>query len=91
MDAFFANFDARSHDEALLHKSRRLQCFALAFCAVGVSYPSKLCYKTSKWHAYNDALKQWGSLTKWLDAGMGWEAKPSGKRGRQKVYSDAAI
>lgn len=27
----------------------------------------------------------------WLDADMEWEARPSGKRGRQQAYSDAAI
>lgn len=26
-----------------------------------------------------------------VDAEMAWEAKPSGRRGRQQVYSDAAI
>lgn len=37
------------------------------------------------------ALKQRGSLSIWFDAGMAWEAKPSGKRGRHQAYSDAAI
>ena len=37
------------------------------------------------------ALKQRGSLSIWFDAEMAWEAKPSGKRGRQQAYSDAAI
>ena len=40
---------------------------------------------------YNTALKQRGSLSIWFDAEMAWEAKPSGKRGRQQAYSDAAI
>lgn len=30
-------------------------------------------------------------MTVWFDAKMCWKAKPSGKRGRQAQYSDAAI
>ena len=56
-----------------------------------MTYPSKPRYKTSNWRAYNHSLKQRGSLTVWLDADMEWEARPSGKRGRQQAYSDAAI
>lgn len=56
-----------------------------------MSYPSKPRYKTSNWRAYNQALKQRGSLTVWFDADIEWLAKPSGKRGRQQVYSDVAI
>ena len=56
-----------------------------------MSYSSKPRYKTSNWRAYNQALKQRGSLTIWLDPNMAWEAAPSGKRGRQPAYSDAAI
>lgn len=37
------------------------------------------------------ALKRRGSLTIWFDPNMTWEAKPTGKRGRQPTYSDAAI
>ena len=48
-------------------------------------------YKTTNWSDYNTALKQRGSLSIWFDAAMAWEAQPSGKRGRQQVYSDAAI
>ncbi|WIY23874.1 IS5 family transposase [Parasedimentitalea psychrophila] len=48
-------------------------------------------YKTKNWPIYNRALKQRGSLSIWFDADMLWEAKPSGKRGRQQAYSDAAI
>lgn len=32
-----------------------------------------------------------GSLTIWFDPEMRWAATPSGKRGRQQSYSDAAI
>ena len=56
-----------------------------------MTYPSKPRCKTSNWRAYNQSLKQRGSLTVWLDADMEWETRPSGKRGRQQAYSDAAI
>lgn len=56
-----------------------------------MSYPSKPRYKTSNWRSYNQALKQRGSLTVWFDESMEWDARPSGKRGRQQIYSDAAI
>jgi hypothetical protein len=39
----------------------------------------------------NKALKCRGSLTIWFDPAMNWEAAPTGKRGRQPDYSDAAI
>ncbi len=48
-------------------------------------------YKTKNWSNYNRALKQRGSLSIWFDAEMAWDAEPSGKRGRQQAYSDAAI
>ena len=48
-------------------------------------------YKTLNWPAYNKALKRRGSLTIWFDPDMIWAAKPTGKRGRQPVYSAAAV
>jgi hypothetical protein len=48
-------------------------------------------YKTKNWSDYNNALKRRGSLSIWFDAEMSWEAEPSGQRGRQQAYSDAAI
>ena len=48
-------------------------------------------YKTVNWPSYNKALKRRGSLTIWFDPDMIWSAKPTGKRGRQPVYSDAAV
>lgn len=48
-------------------------------------------YKTKNWIHYNLPLKPRGSLSIWFDAEMAWEAKPSGHRGRQRAYSDAAI
>ena len=41
--------------------------------------------------AYNEALKRRGSLTIWFDPEMSWDAAPTGRRGRQQTYSDAAI
>jgi hypothetical protein len=52
-----------------------------------MSKPNIPTYKTSNWRAYNDALKRRGSLTIWFDPEMIWEAKPTGKRGRQPSYS----
>ena len=56
-----------------------------------MSRPTPPTYKTRNWQAYNEALKRRGSLTVWFDPEMIWEAAPTGKRGRQPDYSDAAI
>jgi hypothetical protein len=48
-------------------------------------------YKTKNWPSYNRSLKQRGSLSVWFDPGMVWVPPPSGKRGRQCRFSDAAI
>jgi len=56
-----------------------------------MSRPNTPTYKTMNWPAYNKALKRRGSLTIWFDPDMAWAAKPTGKRGRQSVYSDAAV
>lgn len=48
-------------------------------------------YKTKNWSDDNRARKQRGSLSIWFHAEMAWEAKPSGRRGRQLANSDAAI
>lgn len=56
-----------------------------------MSRPIPPTYKTRNWPAYNEALKRRGSLTIWFDPAMTWEAAPTGRRGRQPVYSDAAI
>ena len=52
---------------------------------------SKARYKTTNWAEYNAALKARGSMTIWLDKGMQWYAPSSGKRGRQHIFSNAAI
>ena len=56
-----------------------------------MSRPNTSTYKTQNWPTYNEALKRRGSLTIWFDTEMTWEAKPTGKRGRQPTYSDPAI
>lgn len=48
-------------------------------------------YKTRNWFAYNEALKRRGSLTIWFDPEVSWDAAPTGKCGRQQIYSDTAI
>ena len=48
-------------------------------------------YKTTNWSAYNDALRQWGSLSIWFDPEMIWVPRPTGRRGRQQQFSYAAI
>ena len=56
-----------------------------------MSRPTPPTYKIKNWRAYNEALKRRGSLTIWFDPEMTWAARPTGKRGRQPTYSDAAI
>ncbi|MFE3839654.1 transposase, partial [Pseudogemmobacter sonorensis] len=56
-----------------------------------MSRPSTPTYETLNWPEYNKALKRRGSLTIWFDPGVAWAALPTGKRGRQPVYTDAAI
>ncbi len=47
--------------------------------------------KTTYWATYNTALKARGSLTIWLDKDTQWYAPASGKRRRQRIFSEAAI
>jgi hypothetical protein len=56
-----------------------------------MSRPTPPTYRTRNWPAYNEALKRRGSLTIWFDPEMSWDGAPTGKRGRQQSYSDAAI
>ena len=56
-----------------------------------MSRPTPTIYKTRNWPSYNEALKCRGSLTIWFDPEMSWDAAPTGGRGRQQTYSDAAI
>ena len=56
-----------------------------------MSRPTIPSDKTLNLPAYDKSLKRRGSLTIWFDPQMTWEAAPTGKRGRQPDYSDAAI
>src|SRR3990167_5138401 len=56
-----------------------------------MSRPTLPSYKARNWRAYNNALKRRDSLTIWFDPAMAWGVTPTGKRGRQPDYSDAAI
>ena len=56
-----------------------------------MSSPLPPRYKTCNWPTYNEALKQRGSLTIWFDPKMVWVPPSTGKRGRQRQFSDAAI
>ncbi len=47
--------------------------------------------KTTNCAAYNEALRRRVSLTAWFDPDMEWIPPPTGKRGRQQLFSDAAI
>ena len=55
------------------------------------AHPGPTKYKTTNWPLYNTALKQRGPLSIWFDPEMVWTPPPSGKRGRQRRFSDAAI
>jgi hypothetical protein len=48
-------------------------------------------YKTRNCPAYNEALRRRGLLTIRFAPEMTWDAAPTGKRGRQRTYSDTAI
>ena len=56
-----------------------------------MSKPAPTCYRTLNWSSYNAALRERGSLTVWFDPSMAWHAAPSGRRGRQQTFSEAAI
>lgn len=56
-----------------------------------MSKPVPATYRPANWRAYNEALKQRGSLLIWFDPEMEWLAVPTGRRGRPATFSDAAI
>ncbi len=53
----------------------------------------KTKYRVSNWAEYDRALVQRGDITLWFapDAADSWTPGPSGKRGRQRKFSDQAI
>jgi hypothetical protein len=56
-----------------------------------MSRPHPQPCKALNWPESDKALKRRGSLTIWFDPDMAWSAKPTGKRGRQPVDSDASV
>jgi hypothetical protein len=50
-------------------------------------------YHVKNWPAYNQALKQRGSLNVWIGkkALAGWQATPAGTPGAPRIYADTAI
>jgi len=56
-----------------------------------MSSPTPPTHRTRNWPAYNEALKRRGSRKIWFDPAMNWDAAPTGRRGRQQSYGDAAI
>ena len=56
-----------------------------------MSRPTPPTYKTGNWPACNEALNRRGSLAIWFGPEMSWKAAPTGRRGRQQTYSDAAV
>jgi hypothetical protein len=56
-----------------------------------MSKPNTPTYKTLNWPANSKALKRRGSLTIWFDPDMAGAGQPTGKRGQQPVFSDAAV
>lgn len=55
------------------------------------SKPSKPRYRTTNWRDYDRALIARGELTVWLDQSVSRTEAPAGRRGRPKLYSDAAM
>ncbi|WP_405054050.1 transposase [Tabrizicola sp.] len=56
-----------------------------------MSRPKAPTYRTTNWPEYNAALARRGSLLIWFDRETQWLAAPTGKRGRQPVFTDASI
>lgn len=56
-----------------------------------MSRPKPPAYRTTNRRDYNAALAQRGSLLIWYDPETQWLAAPTGKRGRQRGFTDAAI
>lgn len=53
----------------------------------------KKIYRVKNWAAYNEALKQRGSLNVWIspDALAHWQAAPTSEPGAPRTYADTAI
>lgn len=56
-----------------------------------MSRPTPPTCRTTNGPGYSAVLSKRGSLLIWLDPETQWLAAPTGKRGRQPVFTDAAI
>ena len=56
-----------------------------------MSRPEPPAYRSTNWPVYNAALARRGPLPIWFEPGTQWLAAPAGKRGRQPVFTGAAI
>lgn len=58
-----------------------------------VKEKTKRTYRVLNWHDYNMALIKRGEIDLWIDKKTleNWHAAPTGKPGRPRIYSDAAI
>lgn len=56
-----------------------------------MSRPKPPTYRTTNWHDYNAAQARRGLLSIWFDPETQCLATPTGRRGRQLVFTDAAI
>lgn len=54
---------------------------------------SRTVYRVRNWSAYNESLKQRGSLNVWIgkQALADWQAKPTGEPGTPRTYANTAI
>ena len=58
---------------------------------MSVDKKARTRYRTKNWRQCSAALKARGSLAVWLGREMRWLVEPTGKRGRGKIFSHAAI
>jgi len=56
-----------------------------------MSRPKPPANRAMNWQDYNRALAKRGSLAIWFDPEARWLAAPTGKRGRQPVFTDTVI
>lgn len=57
----------------------------------GMSSSPKARYQVTNWPAYNRSLCHRASLTIWFDPQMAWYASKNGQKGRNPIFSEAAI
>lgn len=55
-----------------------------------MSSPTPPTYRNGNWPACNEVLKRRDPVTIWFGPEIGRDAVPTGRRGRQQIYSDTA-